>query len=170
MKRGSTEMEGLPDAVLRLASGRGEQAAFLDRHHIEAASRLARLFEKARLRQRVTMSYDPARVGGRSGSGSAETDLSVSAADARRKLSDLARTMPAECWSLLFDICGLDLGLQEIEASRDWPRRGGKLVLRIALSSLASQFGLEAKAEGRDATPQRHWLPERPEMFPHAGS
>lgn len=158
-------MDALPDAVLRLASSRGDQAAFLDAHHVAAASQLTRLFERAQLRQRVTMSYDPARVGGRSGGNGAGADLSVSAADARRHLADLARAMPAECWSLLFDICGLDRGLQEIEASRDWPRRGGKLVLRIALTCLAGQFGLSERAEGKTAGTQRGWLPERPDMF-----
>lgn len=163
------ELSGVPDAVLRLASGRGDQGAFLDAHHVAAAARLARLFDRARLRQRVTMSYDPARVGGRSQASAAQSEISASAAEARQRLGELAHTIPSECWSLLFDICGLDLGLQEAEASRNWPRRGGKLVLRIALSALAAQFGLMAHAEGR-ATGQRHWLPERPAMFPHAGS
>ena len=52
-----------PDAVLRLASARGGEPAFLDAHHVEAARRLAQNFERARLSQRVTMSYDPTRVG-----------------------------------------------------------------------------------------------------------
>jgi len=159
----------VPEAVSRLASMRGEQTAFLEGHHVEAAARLARLFERAQLRQRVTMSYDPARVGRRSGPGAVREEISVSAADARRKLAELARVMPAECWSLLFDICGLDLGLQEAEASRDWPRRGGKLVLRIALSTLAGHFGLERTAEGQ-AGGHRNWLPERPAMFAQRGS
>lgn len=157
--------EGVPEAVMRLAAARRQAAPFLLAHHVEAARRLARIFEKAHLRQRVTMSYDPTRVGGRSG-GAVQGELSASAADARRHLADLAAVMPADCWSVLFDICGLDRGLQEVEAERDWPRRGGKLVLRIALSWLAAHYGLEAEARGRDAGRQRHWLPERMPMFP----
>ena len=155
---------GVPEAVSRLAAGRGDQAPFLLAHHVEAARRLAGLFDRARLMQRVTMSYDPTRVGGKGGGG-AQADISDSAAEARKRLADLAGTMAAECWSVLFDTCGLDRGLQEIEAERDWPRRGGKLVLRIALAQLATQYGLEPEARGNEAVRQRHWLPERPAMF-----
>lgn len=157
--------EAIPDAVIRLAAARRDQPAFLLPHHVEAARRLALTFEKARLRQRVTMSYDPARVGGRSGGGAPQGELSASAADARRTLAELAATMPSECWSVLFDICGLGQGLQDVEAEHDWPRRGGKLVLRIALSCLATHYGLDAEACGRDSARQRQWLPERPAMF-----
>lgn len=157
--------DGIPDAVVRLGTARGDQAAFLLPCHVEAARRLAFLFERARLQQRVTMSYDPARVGSRPG-GSARDEISASAADARRQLGELAGIMPQECWSLLFDICGLDRGLQDVEAQHDWPRRGGKLVLRIALSQLAAHYGLDVDARGKDSVRQRGWLPERPSMFP----
>lgn len=164
-------MSELPDAVQRLAASRGAQGAFLEPHHVETARRVSQLFERARLRQRVTMSYDPARVGGRgSGGGGAQADLSASAADARQRLAELARTMPAECWSIVFDVCGLDMGLGDIETRRDWPRRGGKLVLRIALSLLAERFGLLSVASGQEAARQRGWLAERPAMFAEGGS
>lgn len=158
--------EGLPDAIGRLAAARGENAPFLLPHHVEAARRLAHVFERARLRQRVTMSYDQTRTGGRSSGSPVQGALSASAADARKQLADMASMMPAECWTVLFDICGLDRGLQDVETERDWPRRGGKLVLRIALSHLAAHYGLDAEARGREALRQRHWLPERAPMFP----
>jgi hypothetical protein len=158
--------EGLPDAVVRLAATRRDSEPFLLPHHIEAARRLAHAFERARLRQRVTMSYDPTRTGGRSSGSPVQGALSAGAADARKQLADIAAVMPADCWAVLFDICGLDRGLQDVEQARDWPRRGGKLVLRIALSHLATHYGLDAEARGRDTQRQRHWLPERAPMFP----
>lgn len=160
--------EGLPEAVGRLAAGRRDSAPFLLPHHVEAARRLAHVFERSRLRQRVTMSYDPTRTGGRSSGSPVQGELSASTADARKQLADIAAMMPADCWAVLFDICGLDRGLQDVELDRDWPRRGGKLVLRIALSHLAAHYGLQAEARGRDAQRQRHWLPERAPMFPPA--
>lgn len=160
--------EGLPEAVGRLAAGRRDSAPFLLPHHVEAARRLAHTFERSRLRQRVTMSYDPTRTGGRSSGSPVQGELSAGAADARKQLADIAAMMPADCWAVLFDICGLDRGLQDVELDRDWPRRGGKLVLRIALSHLAAHYGLQAEARGRDAQRQRHWLPERAPMFPPA--
>jgi len=160
--------EGLPDAIGRLAATRRDGSPFLLPHHVEAARRLTQTFERARLRQRVTMSYDPTRTGGRSGGSPVQGEISAIAADARKQLADMAGMMPADCWAVLFDICGLDRGLQDVETERDWPRRGGKLVLRIALSHLAAHYGLDAEARGREAQRQRHWLPARAPMFPPA--
>jgi len=151
---------GLPDAVARLGRDGG-----LVPHHLEAARRLARLFERARLAQRVTMSYDPARIGGAKGR-PVQGELADSAAEARHRLGALAEALPAECWGVLADVCGFDKGLQQIEAERGWPRRSAKLVLRIALDQLAAGMGLMPQAHGREHGRQRHWLPERPPMFP----
>lgn len=150
-----------PEAVQRLAGG-GGQGGFLGAHHVEAATRLSALFERSRMRQRVTMSYDPGRVGsGRPMQG----ELADSAADARRRLTQLARQTPGDCWGVVSDVCSLDLGLQEIETARGWPRRSAKLVLRIGLDHLALALGLDDAARGDDRAGLRHWLPERPPMF-----
>ncbi|MBJ3785147.1 DUF6456 domain-containing protein [Devosia sediminis] len=146
----------LPDAVRRLDG-------FLAPHHIEAASRLLNLFERASLRQRVTMSYDPGRVG--AARGNAQGELADSAADARRRLAGLASRLPADCWGLLADICLYDKGLQQIEAERGWPRRAAKLVLRIGLEQSAMLFGLAPAAAGRERGAVQSWLPERVPMF-----
>jgi hypothetical protein len=137
---------------------------FLESHHREAASRLARLFERASLRQRVTMSYDPARIG--RASGKTQGDLSDSAADARKRLARLAARMPRDCWGTLVDVCLYDKGLQQIETERSWPRRSAKLVLRIGLDQAAMLLGINDQAVGPDHSGQRAWLPERPPMFP----
>lgn len=155
------EGSGVPEAILRL--GTCGPGAFLGQHHVEAAARLVRLFARAGLRQRVTMSYDLARVG--KSAGSAQADLADSAADARRVLNRLARLLPADCWNMLVDVCLYDRGLQDIEAQRQWPRRAAKLVLRIGLDQLASAFGLDECARGNDRRSVQAWLPERPPMF-----
>jgi hypothetical protein len=153
-----------PDAVLRLASS-GQGEAFLAAHQVEAARRLALLFVRARLTQRMTMSYDPARIGG-SRDGSRQGELADSALQARRLLDGLAGKMPRDCWSILVDICGFDKGLQEIEMERGWPRRSAKLVLRIGLDQLATVMGLSEFAEGKADRKLKGWLPERPPLFP----
>ncbi|WIY53644.1 DUF6456 domain-containing protein [Devosia sp. YIM 151766] len=153
-----------PEAVLRLASNGGGEP-FLAPHHLEAARRLARLFNRARMMQRVTMSYDAARIGGRS-ERPRQGELADSAIEARRLLNALARRMPRDCWDMLTDICGFDKGLQQIELDRGWPRRSAKLVLRIGLEQLAVIMGLTELAAGRGNGSMRAWLPERPPMFP----
>lgn len=163
MDERSNALAVLPDAVQHLAAhSRGE--VFLEPHHLEAARRLTRLYERALLRQRVTMSYDPGRVGGNGGR-PVQGDLADSAAGARQRLAGLARQLPADCWGVLSDVCGFDKGLQQIETERGWPRRSAKLVLRIGLDQLAGMDGLVAEAQGRQQGPMRAWLPDRLPMF-----
>ena len=78
------------DAVARLGSSRdGTGSAFLGRHHLAAAERFEQLIRRAQLASRVTMSYDPTRVGG-GGSFNGVEVASQGAADARLQLSRLA--------------------------------------------------------------------------------
>lgn len=153
----------VPESVLRLAAQRNG-SAFLEPHHVEAARIVTALFERSQMRQRVTMSYDATRTRGRGGS-PVQAPLADSAADARRELNAMARHMAADCWGLLTDICLFHKGLQKIEAEREWPRRGAKLVLRIALEQLCSHFGLSSHAIGKEHGRVKSWLESRPRMF-----
>ena len=145
-----------------LPQGRGD--AFLADHHLEAASWLTTLLERASLRQRVTMSYDPGRVGQGKGS-AAGREITDSVADARKRLARVAGGLPKDCWGVLVDVCLYDKGLQQIETERRWPRRSAKLVFRIGLEQVATLLGVEQEAIGPDRAKQRAWLPERPPMF-----
>lgn len=149
------------DVLARLAAGRTGEAAFLAPHHLAAASRFEQLIRRAQLAPRVTMSYNPAAIGGGGRSANGVETASDGAADARLRLSRLAALLPADCWGVLFDVCGLGKGLQLVETERRWPRRSAKLVLRIGLEQLASQFGLSSHAAGAAAGKSRGWLPER---------
>jgi len=145
-----------PLARLAVAAA-GEASPYLEPHQVEAGERVRCLVERAQLRQRVTMTYDPARIGGaRTRGGTAE--LGDMAADARRALASIARALPRDCADVVFDVCGLDKGLQQVERERGWPRRSAKLVLRIGLEQLAGHFGLAAVATGRSAGRARSWM------------
>lgn len=149
------------DVLARLASSRdGAAPAFLAPHHLAAAERFEQLVRRGQLTPRVTMSYNPASVGSRGGSGNGVETASDGAADARLRLSQIASALPPDCWGVLFDVCGLGKGLQLIETERRWPRRSAKLVLRIALEQLSTLFGLSAQATGPHGR-TRHWLEER---------
>ncbi|UXN73482.1 DUF6456 domain-containing protein [Devosia sp. A8/3-2] len=154
-------IEQSDDAVLvRLAASKeADGSPFLAPHHVAAANRLAKLVERSRLSPRVTMSYDASRIG-RSG-GNGVGDASDSAADARQRLNKMAALLPADCWGVVFDVCGLGKGLQLIETERRWPRRSAKLVLRIGLEQLAGIMGLSAGAEGPAGGRQTGWLETR---------
>ncbi len=147
------------------AKAPGGGAPFLGAHHLAAAERLERLILRSRIVPRVTMSYDAARVGGRDRSGNGVETASETAVAARSKLNQLAAALPADCWGILFDVCAMGKGLQEIETERRWPRRSAKLVLRIALDQLAACFGLSPHAQGQQGRAERHWLEKRPPLF-----
>ena len=150
------------DVLVRLAARGPSGPACLAPHHLAAAERLERLIRRAQLSPRVTMSYSPTSVGGgRGGQANGVETASDGAADARLKLSRIASALPADCWGVLFDVCGLGKGLQLVETERRWPRRSAKLVLRIGLEQLAAQFGLSAQASGPSSSAIRPWLDER---------
>jgi len=84
--------------LMRLAAG---EAAFLERHHVETGERVRRLVERAQLRQRLTMSYSG--VGREGKAGSKASEISEMAADARRAVADIYRTLPPNArgwWSM----------------------------------------------------------------------
>lgn len=145
----------------RLAMG---EAAYLDRHHVEAGERVRRLVERAQLRQRATMNYTGVVSDGNS-PGTA-SDLSDLASDARSAIAEIHRSLPADCAGVVLDVCGWLKGLQEVERERGWPRRSAKLVLRIGLDQLAHLYGMGPYAVGRTSTRPRAWLGEgaRPQM------
>ena len=142
------------------AKGEAGAAALLA-HHQLAAQKLERLFARAMLGPRVTLSYDPARTSSSKGQRNGAVDISDSAAEARRQLNLLASALPRECWGVMVDVYGLGLGLQQVETARRWPRRSAKLVLRIGLDQLAARFGLQPVAEGRPGGGVEGWLEER---------
>jgi hypothetical protein len=156
-------MAPLEDSVVaRLASARGQEEAFLARHHVAAAEQLERLIRRALLTPRLTMSYDPAFAGGHSKNSSNNVaELGDTTAEARLKLNGLAVKLGSDCWNVAFDVCGIGKGLQAIEAERSWPRRSAKLVLRVALELLACEFGLTPHSAGHHGANTRGWLEER---------
>ena len=148
--------------LARLAAG---EAAFLERHHVEAGERIRRLVERAQLQPRLTMAYSASRTAGNRQQ--AATDISDLAADARKSLAEIHRLLPRDCAGVVLDVCGLLKGLQEVERDRGWPRRSAKLVLRIGLEQLAQHYGLGPFAVGRPSRKPRIWLGDgaRPDKF-----
>ncbi|MBU1176326.1 MAG: ATPase [Alphaproteobacteria bacterium] len=145
------------DVLEKLA--RPAAGGFLQPHQLEAGRKVAMWGARAQLRQRVTMSYDPAQIGGRRG-GAAGADLADMAAEARKALARLFRDLPRDCAEVIFDVCVFEKGLQAIETERGWPRRSAKLVLRIGLDRLAEALGLMPEATGWPTSRHHDWRDE----------
>lgn len=81
-------LRNLADSPLaRLAQATGGEAAFLERHQVEAGERVRLWAEKARLSPRLTMNYSAAHVA--SGGPGQRGEIGDLAADARKRLNAL---------------------------------------------------------------------------------
>lgn len=122
--------------------------AFLGPAQIEAGERLRRDLGQAQLLQRVTANWEVSLASARRGA-SAGVAVSEVAMDARRRLDRAFGAVGPELAGLLIDVCGYLKGLETVERERGWPARSGKLLLRLALDSLARHYGVGAEAKGR---------------------
>ena len=151
-------LEESPVAALARRVGRGG-TPWLSPHEIEAAERFRRDFEQAQLRPRVTANWSAAvRTGSRAGAGGEVAELTDMAIGARRRFEHAVEATGPEFSGLLVDICCFLKGLEAVERERQWPARSAKLVLRLALSSLARHYGLGPVASGpARARGVHHW-------------
>lgn len=139
-------------AVARLKDKEG--GAFLPKAAIAAGERLAVDFERAGLQPRVTQSWEP-RVATRApGERGGSSDIAESALAARRRVAAAVDAMGPELSGVALDICCFCKGLELVERERQWPARSAKLMLKVALLSLARHY--DPPPRPRD----RHWMAE----------
>ena len=126
---------------------------------LTAAERLRRDFEIGRLQPRVTANWSASvNSGRRTGESGGTADLTDMALAARIRVDRALDAVGGDLSGLLVDICCFLKGLETVERERQWPARSAKLVLRIALQSLARHYGLAPSATGKPGTGKvRHW-------------
>ncbi|MEM1372271.1 MAG: DUF6456 domain-containing protein, partial [Pseudomonadota bacterium] len=141
--RDAERSEASPLAIRRLArikDHKGEK--LLAQADCSAAERLARDYEVGRMMPRVTSSWGRgAGCGSRSTWQPDELTLSERGLEARERFRAALSAVGPDAASVLIDVCCHDLGLGDLEAKRALPRRSGKVVLQLALRSLARHYG-----------------------------
>jgi hypothetical protein len=123
----------------------------LTAEQVQAGERLARDFWHAQMQPRVTASWSAVAPGARTrrAAPGAGVEMSDAVVAARQRFYRALDAVGAELGGLLVDVCCRDVGLAAAEAARGWPLRSAKVVLDVALTSLARHYGLLA--------PERPW-------------
>ena len=105
---------------------------------------------------RVTMDWSGRMPGGKGGDG-ASLNPTEAALAARQRVDKALRDVGPEFSGLLVDLCGFAKGLELIEMERGWPMRSAKVVIRLALASLARHYGYADATIGRERSAMRSW-------------
>ncbi len=126
---------------------------------LAAGERLRADFWFAHMTPRITANWSPDAACGRGGGGSAHAAVEMRDAvvAAQERVRRALAAVGPELAGILVDVCGHLKGLEQAERGAGWPARSGKIILQLALSSLARHYGL--KPEPRDHGPARvrHW-------------
>jgi hypothetical protein len=151
------DLDESPVASLARRTGKNG-ATWLSQDLVAAAERFRRDFELGHLQPRITANWSASVSDGRrSGDGSGLRELTDMALAARLRFDRAMRETGPELSGVLVDICCFLKGLETVERERRWPRRSAKLVLRMALTSLARHYGLMPVATGKASAELRHW-------------
>lgn len=127
----------------------------------DAGERLRADFWFAEMTPRVTANWSLLLTdgGGRRSSPDMGPDLQDRVIAARERVRLALRSVGPELANVLIDVCCHLKGLEASERSSGWPKRSGKIFLRIALSQLARHYGLLCDDAARSGAPGKihHW-------------
>lgn len=154
----SVTVDQAESPLIWLARRRGRDGrALIEAHQLQAGERLRADFTRAHLMPRTTSNWSEpsSRHSGGGERAGVFTDTMIAA---RQSVHQALDAVGPEFAGLLLDICCFLKGLEDIERERVWPTRSGKIVLHLALTSLARHYGYSAQARGPGQTPIRTWL------------
>lgn len=124
-----------------------------------AGERLARDFAFAGLTPRITSSWSGGSVSSASRQArSMPAEMSDNRLAARQRVHHALDAVGGSLADLLIDVCCLQQGLPDAETAHGWPRRSGRIILRLALERLARHYGLLSEGARQHASGHlQHW-------------
>ena len=87
----------------------------------------------------------------------AGVELSDNVVAARARVRRALAAVGPELAGILVDVCCYDIGLEPAGRTQGWPQRAAKVVLQLALTSLARHYGLLPPRPPPSAYRLRHW-------------
>jgi len=134
----------------RLYHRRGRNGArLIEEYQFLAGERLRRDFEIAQLSPKLGLTLAP-KVDGGQIAGRTSSDALEGAIAARTRIDHALHFVGRETSSLLLDVCCFLKGLECVERERQWPVRSAKIVLGLALTRLATHYGLSNEATAKN--------------------
>lgn len=125
------------DPIGRLARGAAGRAPVLATRHLAAADRLRTDFASALAGPRLSTRYEP-RLETRA-AGAPDEAFGV---EARRRLDRALYSVGEDARAALVRVVLEERGLEDLESEQGWPRRSGKIIVRMALDALAGHYGM----------------------------
>lgn len=137
-------------------------AALLTDEQFAAGERLRADVFFAGLSPRITASWSqqPGAASGRRSAPGGSAQMLDTMVAARQRIDRAMRVVGPELSGILLDVCGFMKGLESIETERGWPSRSAKVVLLLALSRLATHYGIRPASDrsgARSPSRVRHW-------------
>lgn len=149
-----------PLGWLRRRKGR-DGSPLISTPQYEAGERLRADFIRARLTPRVTASWGLTASSRRSRRSAPRgpADIGDDALAAKQRVMRALESVGPELAGILIDVCCYLRGLEDAEKTHGWPRRSGKVILQIALTSLARHYGLAGQPNAAEPVGRalRHW-------------
>lgn len=131
-----------PLAWLRRHKGRDGRPLISD-HAFQAGEKLRADFWFAGMTPRVTANWSAVPGGGSRTAAGAGAELRDGVVAAQERVRRALAAVGPELSGVLIDVCCHLKGLEDTESAAGWPQRSGKVVLQLALASLARHYGIE---------------------------
>ena len=125
----------------------------------DAGERLRADFWFAQMSPRITVNWSGSGLHGSASRGSPGfgVDMSDNVAAAKERVRRALTAVGPELAGMLIDVCGHLKGLEAAERNAKLPLRSGKVVLGIALNSLARHYGIRNDDGSATRATVRHW-------------
>lgn len=138
-----------PESPLAWLMARKDKSGvpFLNNAHYKAGEKLRQDYGRAALNPQMGMNWSPSSVSNKT-TNRATGDANDASLDARDRVNVALSAVGPELAGPLLDVCCNLRSLSDVEKSRGWPARSGKLILKLSLESLARHYGLLREASG----------------------